>query len=111
MSMAPRRSTQPPPAGGRRRESADIARLVAQGKLDSIGAVTLTPNASTTVVDTDGAYFSTENSAILLSPRSANAAAEIGAGTIYFTPGVRGFTIHHANNAQADRTFGYVVIG
>jgi hypothetical protein len=47
-----------------------------------------------------------------LMPTTANAAAEIGAGTAYISARTkRSFTITHANNSQSDRTFGYVVIG
>jgi hypothetical protein len=43
---------------------------------------------------------------------TANAAAEVGAGTIYISAvSHRSFTITHANNAQTDRTFGFVCIG
>jgi len=45
-------------------------------------------------------------------PMTANAAAEFGNGTLYVAARVKGaFTLAHANNAQADRTFGYVLIG
>ena len=49
---------------------------------------------------------------VLLQPTSANAAAELGNGTLYFdAPGAGSVVIRHANNAQIDRSFNYVVIG
>ena len=43
---------------------------------------------------------------------TANAAAEVGAGGMYVSAqGDGSFTVTHANNAQADRTFDYTVTG
>jgi hypothetical protein len=45
-------------------------------------------------------------------PTTANAAAEIGNGTLYVSSrDKQQFTITHASNTQSDRTFGYVVQG
>jgi DNA-binding beta-propeller fold protein YncE len=47
-------------------------------------------------------------------PRTANAAAELAAGTMYITDANMGngtFTVIHANNAQTDRDFRYAVVG
>lgn len=69
------------------------------------GTVTLTANAATTTL-TDVRL--TASSVITLMPTTANASAEIGAGTIYIgTTAIGSATITHANNAQADRTFRY----
>ena len=44
--------------------------------------------------------------------KTANAAAEIGNGTMYIGAVNNGaFVVTHANNAQADRTFLYVALG
>lgn len=52
------------------------------------------------------------SSVILFSPKSANAAAEIGAGTLTVGEPVSGaVNIGHANNAQTDRIFDIVIIG
>ena len=49
---------------------------------------------------------------IIFTPRTANASAEIGAGTIYINePGDGSVVINHANNAQTDRTFRVTIIG
>jgi bifunctional N-acetylglucosamine-1-phosphate-uridyltransferase/glucosamine-1-phosphate-acetyltransferase GlmU-like protein len=80
-----------------------------RGKTNNFGALTLTANASSTVL-TDANIGG--SSVILLSPVTANAAAEVGAGTIYpGAPGNQAVTINHANNAQTDRSFNYVVVG
>jgi hypothetical protein len=51
-------------------------------------------------------------SVVLLVPKTANAAAELGNGTAYISAVANGsFTITHANNAQVDRTFGFVCLG
>ena len=45
-------------------------------------------------------------------PTTANAAAELGNGTLYVSARAKGgFTLAHANNAQGDRAFGYALIG
>lgn len=77
------------------------------GRSNATGAFTLVPNVSTTTV---AAPNCGEGSVVLLSPLTANAAAAIS--TTYVTAVSRGsFVIAHANNAQADRTFGYVIKG
>jgi hypothetical protein len=98
--------------GGTPRQVADKINQIARGRIDSTGTVTLTASAASTTVSDEGGAFAYESSVILLSPLTANAAAEIGAGTIYVSGRSRGsFTLTHANNAQTDRTFGYVVLG
>jgi hypothetical protein len=43
---------------------------------------------------------------------TANAAAEVGNGTIYVSAVTNGsFTLTHANNSQVDRTFRYAISG
>jgi hypothetical protein len=47
-----------------------------------------------------------------LMPTTANAAAEIGNGTIYVSAqGKQTLTLTHANNGQTDRTYRYVILG
>lgn len=77
-----------------------------RGKLNCTGEVTLTANAASTVVIEK---LCNANSVILLQPTTANAAAAIG--TTYIEAGAGTFTITHANNAQADKSFKYVIIG
>lgn len=104
-----KQSTPPPMGAAGRRQNADLMRLLAQGKIDAVGTVTLTPGATTTTVDDDGAVYCSDQSGVFLTPQSANAAAAIG--TTWITPGNGSFVIHHANNAQVDRTFAYAVLG
>lgn len=78
---------------------------IIDGRLDAYGQVTLTANAASTVVTNDRV---TDFSTINLTPVTANAAAELGAGGMYVSAKAIGsFTITHANNAQTDRTFDY----
>ena len=45
-------------------------------------------------------------------PTTANASAEVGAGTIYVSARAKQtFTLTHANNGQTDRTYKYAIIG
>ena len=92
-----------------RRQISMWMREVHQGKLANTGTVTLAASsASTTVSD----YRAGANSFIGFMPQTANAAAEIGAGTMYVaTQGKQTFTITHANNAQVDRIFCYCLLG
>lgn len=91
------------------RQLATILGNVMQGKLNATATVTLTANAaSTTVTD----FRVGAGSCITFMPMTPNAAAEIGAGTMYVSArGKREFTITHANNGQVDRDFVYQVIG
>lgn len=78
-----------------------------RGKMNVVEEVTLTANAASTVV-TDALVNS--ESLIVLMPTTANAAAAL-ATTYIATVGDGTFTITHANNAQADKTFRYGVLG
>lgn len=77
------------------------------GKLNNTGTVTLTANAaSTTLTDSRIGY----NSVISLMPTTANAAGALA--TTYFNTFAKGScVINHANNAQADKTFGFTITG
>jgi hypothetical protein len=82
---------------------------LAQGRSNATGACTLAAGAaSTTVIAPNCAA----GSAVFLFPRSAHAAAELAAGTLYISAVAAGaFTLAHANNAQADRSFFWVALG
>ncbi len=101
-----------PPSGGSPRDVALAVNQALKGKINSVGTVTLTASAASTTVPN---AFASSVSAILLFPQTAHAAAELGNGTAYIAPGdvVDGvsFKITHANNSQADRTFGYAILG
>jgi hypothetical protein len=79
------------------------------GRSNAVGTVTLTAGAASTVVT---ALNVGKDSRIFLTPKTANASAEFGAGSIYVgTVGAGTFTITHANNANADKTFFWVALG
>lgn len=82
-----------------------------QGKLDCIAEVTLTAGAATTTLND---VRLSNQSVVLFDPKTANAAAELAAGTMYVLTSNRGnasWTITHANNAHVDRTFQVLIIG
>lgn len=98
-----------PPDGGSQREVATALNQVIQGRNNANGSVTLTASAATTAVSDDSI---SGDATVLLTPRTANAAAEQAAGTLYLSAIANGsFTLTHANNAQSDRTFDYLVLG
>lgn len=79
------------------------------GRSNAVGTVTLTANAASTSVR---AINGGAGSCVFLMPTTAHAAAEFGNGTIYVSAVAAGqFTITHANNSQADRTFFWAVLG
>lgn len=91
------------------RQVAEAANNMLRGKFNNILAATLTANAASTTL-TDVRISAT--SALLFSPLTANAAAEMGAGTLYISALTNGgATLAHANNSQADRSFYVVIMG
>lgn len=77
------------------------------GKLNVVGELTLAPSAATTMLSDP---LITRASCVSLMPLTANAAAALS--TLYFDPTDSGAVImRHANNAQTDRTFRYIVMG
>jgi hypothetical protein len=80
-----------------------------KGRTENVSRVTLTANAASTTVNNSNI---SENSEILLSPKTANAAAALATTYIPEVTILNGsFVIQHANNAQTDKTFGYVWVG
>ncbi len=75
-------------------------------RMDAVGEVTLAASVTTTVV-TDNRV--TKNSVIVLSPTTANAAGAL-ATTWIADYDTHEFTVTHANNAQTDRTFRYIIL-
>lgn len=87
----------------------DVVRLLMRGRSNSTGNVTLTVNVATTTVT--GLSIS-ENDTVLLTPMTANAAAEVGNGTMYVSSVGQGtFTITHANAATTGRDFRWASFG
>jgi len=82
---------------------------LASGRSNATGSFTLAAGATATTVaaPTCGA-----GSVPILAPTTANAAAEIGNGTLFVgAVGKGAFTVTHANNAQVDRSFLFVCLG
>ena len=82
---------------------------LAAGRSNAVGSVTLaTGSGATTVTTANCAQGSTP----ILTPASANAAIEVGNGTVYISAVTNGsFTITHANSGIAGRTFLYAILG
>jgi len=101
-----------PPQGATLRDVIFAVNQLMAGRSNASGTVTLTANAASTTIT--GVNVN-ENAEAFFEPKTANAAAEKGNGTMHYTitriAGVPTVTITHANNAQTDRTFGYVIIG
>ena len=74
------------------------------------GTVTLTANAASTTVNNT---YVTANSLVYLYPVTANAAADLGSATSVWISAVTAatsFVITHPNNANADKTFNYLIV-
>lgn len=89
-----------------RRAIAEGVNRVLKGHLNSTLLVTLDPNVATT--DVIDARISIQTCASLM-PQTAHAAAALATTYIVCTSG--SLTIHHANNAQTDRTFTMSLVG
>jgi hypothetical protein len=80
-----------------------------EGRSNAVGVLTLTANAASTTVTAANCGV---GSTVLLTPTSAQAATEVGNGTIYVSTVANGsFTLTHANNSQTGRTFLYAALG
>lgn len=95
------------------RNEKDLAKFVlslqqlAQGRSNAMGTVTLTPSATSTVVE---AVNCGPGSGVWLFQKTANAAAALST-TYISSVGKQTFTITHASAASVDRTFFYVCLG
>jgi len=91
------------------RKVVNAVKELVEGRSNAVGTFTLTANAPSTTVD---AMNCGAGSVPLLTPTTANAAAELGNGTLYVgTVSAGSFIVSHANNAQIDRTFKYAAFG
>jgi hypothetical protein len=110
---APRDSEDGSPDAMRRtlRGIAAVVNRLLTGKLNNVTTLTLDANAASTTL-TDSRL--TSESHLSFMPTTANAAAEIGNGTLYIDESARvngSVVITHANNAQTDRTFRITITG
>lgn len=94
------------------RDPLKLARAIRElfeGRCNAVGAFTLATGATATTV---AAMNCGAGSTVLLAPMTADAAAEIKNGTLYVSAVANGsFTVAHASNAQADRSFRYAAFG
>ena len=93
------------------RQIAQAVRWTMLGKLNAVADFTCTANAASTTFEDSRLSV---DSAVLFDPTSANAAAELAAGTLYVTTANRNnktWTVTHANAASTDRTFRVLIIG
>jgi hypothetical protein len=82
-----------------------------RGKLECIVELTLAPGAATTTLIDERISNQTF---VGFDPRTANAAAELAAGTLYILDANRTtgqVVVTHASNAQADRRYFVSLIG
>lgn len=94
-----------------RRQVAVAVNRTLSGRLNNTGDMTLAANSAATILK-DQRLAPT--SWIQFDPMTANAAAELAAGTMYVTAANRqtgAFTITHANAGTTDRTFRYAILG
>lgn len=92
------------------KQNTAIKQLI-EGRSNAAGVFTLTASAATSTIT---APTCSPSCAVIVCPATANAAAEIGNGTMYIAEATiiaGSFVVTHANNAQTDRTFRYVCIG
>lgn len=93
------------------RRLGNAIKMLAQGKTNNTGTVTLTANsATTTITEADGKIGLYTQ--IVLTPTTANAAAALT--NIYLSArdvANKTITLTHTNNAQVDRTFLYHLVG
>lgn len=99
-----------------------VIRGIMQGKTNNTGSFTLTANTTTTDVTVSPDDL-TPDSIILIAPTTASAATEFGAGSIYISEvnadnaasgsglAAYSFRITHANTADTDKTFNFVIVG
>ena len=92
-----------PASGADPRQTAQVVNLLVDGKFNAVGTVTLTASAASTAV-TD--YRAGQDSVILFTPTTANAAAEQGGGTMYLSARAKqGFTLPQTTRRRTEPFF------
>ena len=89
-------------------EITQLKQSLNNGYSRNAGEITLTPNASSTVV---AQHYIRPNSTALLIPTTVNASLEMTSGNFYVVCADKQFTVFHTNNAFTDKTFRYAVFG
>ena len=91
-----------------------VVNNIMQGRTNNYGTVTLAANAATTTI-TFAAGRLSSNTTFILFPTTANAAADLGSATSIYESArdvaANTLTLTHPNNANADKTFRYALIG
>ena len=90
------------------REIVQYIQQLIDGRNNAADSVTLTANAASTTISKDTING---NASFFLTPKTANAAAELAAGTLYVTVSAGQVVITHANSAQTDREYYYAALG
>lgn len=91
-----------------RRELARAVQTLMRGQSNATLRVTLAANAASSVVTDPRISMQT---AFMLVPMTADAAAELASGAVYIVPTSRSATIFHRNSTQTERTFIAALIG
>lgn len=90
---------------------------LAAGRSNAVGTITLATSSPTTMVSVAGGNVTQSGiiapgSVPILVPTTANAATEVGNGTMYISAVAKdSFTITHANSATTGRTFLWAILG
>lgn len=95
--------------------TARIVNNIMRGRTNNVGAVTLSSGVTSTVVQLAKGELS-QDSAIIFDPLTAHAATELYGATMYVLTANRDvtnkrFTITHANTADNDKSFRYIIVG
>jgi|TARA_R110000851_G_scaffold115743_1_gene241722 hypothetical protein len=91
--------------GSNLREISEVTNGIMNGKTNNTGSVTLRASNTTTTITDERLGF---DSIILLSPLSANAAAQ----TPYISTKAKGsVVITHTSTAHTDLNFDYIIVG
>jgi hypothetical protein len=91
--------------GSNPREVAEVVNNAVNGKTNNTGTVTLAASTTTTTLNDERLGF---DSVILLSPLTANAAAQ----NPYISTKAKGsVVITHTSVARADLNFDYIIVG
>jgi hypothetical protein len=88
-------------------QARDVVNNIMRGKTNNGGSVTLTASSATTTL-TDPLIGG--SSKIFFTARTTNAAA-VASSLRYDDPGNQTVTLHHTSDANADKTFDYIVVG
>jgi hypothetical protein len=109
------RSPKLPSSGAKPQEVAASIRMMADGRSDAYGALTLAANTARTVVtaSNDPTFANIiEHSVLCFMPKTAHAATAFGSGSFWVSALGNGtFTVEHPNTADTDKTFAVGWIG